>query len=119
MGFNCGWGHIQAGESSLEAIVRETKEEIGIDICNDQIIKVLEVKPSKNKSKFTDIYLVIKEVDINDIKLQLEEVSEVKYFSLNELINIYNTNNSDFINHPFFPKLIDIVNRLITKKSSL
>ncbi len=102
MGFNCGWGHIQAGESSLEAIVRETKEEIGIDICNNQIIKILEVKPSKNKSKFTDIYLVIKEVDINDIKLQLEEVSEVKYFSLNELINIYNTNNPDFINHPFF-----------------
>lgn len=106
-------GHIKAGESSLDAIIRETKEEIGIDISNDIITKVLEVKPSENKPKFTDIYLVIKEVDINDIKLQLEEVSEIKYFSIKELIDLHNSNNQEFIHHLYFPELIEIVKKII------
>lgn len=106
-------GHIKAGESSLDAIIRETKEEIGIDISNDIVTKVLEVKPSENKPKFTDIYLVIKEVDINDIKLQLEEVSEIKYFSIEELIDLHNSNNQEFIHHLYFPELIEIVKKRI------
>ena len=106
-------GHVQARESSIDAIIRETKEEIGIDISDDCITKVLEVKPNEKKPKFTDIYFVIKEVDIDDIKLQLEEVSEVKYVSLDELVEIYRNDNPDFINHSFFPELIDIVSKLI------
>lgn len=106
-------GHVQAGENSVEAIIRETKEEIGVDISDDLITRVLEVKPTEKKPKFKDIYLVIKKVEIDDIKLQLEEVSEVKYFSLDELVDIYNSNNPDFINHAFFPRLIDIVSKLI------
>ena len=106
-------GHVDAGKFGYEAVIRETKEEIGIDISDDCITKVLEVKPNEKKPKFTDIYFVIKEVDIDDIKLQLEEVSEVKYVSLDELVEIYRNDNPDFINHSFFPELIDIVSKLI------
>lgn len=106
-------GHVEAGESSLDAIIRETKEEIGIDISNDIITKVLEVKPSENKPKFTDIYLVIKEIDIKDVKLQLEEVSEVKYFSIEELIDLHNSDNQEFIHHLYFPELIEKVKKIL------
>lgn len=106
-------GHIRAGETSLNAIIRETEEEIGVDIKNDIITKVMEVKPSKNKPKFTDIYLVIKEIDIKEVKLQLEEVSEIKYFSIEELIDLHYSDNQDFIHHLYFPELIEKVKRIL------
>lgn len=97
-------GHIKAGESSMDAIIRETKEEIGIDISKDNVIKVLEFNNKKNV--IVDIYFLEKEIDIKSISLQKSEVEDIKYFLLEELIKAYNENNSNFVNHNFFPLLI-------------
>lgn len=96
-------GHVKVGESSLEAIIRETKEEIGIDVSKDDLIKILEVK---EKQKFVDIYFIEKDVKIEDLTLQVEEVSDAKYFSLKELITAHDTNDIHFIKHSFFPELV-------------
>lgn len=101
-------GHIKAGESSLEAIIRETKEEIGIDISKDNPIRIME---AKDKVKFTDIYFIEKEVKLEDLTLQSNEVSDAKYFSLEELITAHNTNNTDFIQHSYFQKLVEYMEK--------
>lgn len=107
-------GHVDAGGTSLEAIIRETKEELGLDISNDKILKVLEVKHDRVKRNFVDIYLLAKEVNIKDVILQNDEVSDIKYFSLEELISAHNTKDTNFVNHSFFPdvvrKISDIYN---------
>lgn len=97
-------GHVDAGESSLEAIIRETKEELGIDIRNDNIIKIFEIKHDKVKRNFVDVYILEKDIDIKNIVLQKSEVSDVKYFSIEELVAAHNSHDINFVNHSFFSR---------------
>ncbi len=47
----CG-GHVKAGEDSITEIVRETKEEIGLDISSEKFIKLYEEKYIGSKKYF-------------------------------------------------------------------
>lgn len=100
-------GHVEAGETSLEAIIRETKEEIGIDISDDNIIKVLEIKHDREKRNFIDVFVLEKDINIKDIILQKDEVSDIKYFSLEELIEAHYSDDNDFVIHSFFTDLVE------------
>ena len=110
-------GHVDAGETSLAAIIRETKEELGIDISKDNIIKLFEVKNDKEKRNIVDIYLLEKNVDIKEITLQTSEVSDIKYFSLNKLIDAHNSKDSNFVNHSFFPELVKYIKLFYINKN--
>ena len=84
-------GHVISGEFGRQALIRETKEELGIEIADDDI-KYLVCSTSINKQgkiinkHYNECYLITKNIDISDIVLQKEEVSEIKYFSKEELI---------------------------------
>lgn len=84
-------GHVDSGEFGRQALVREVKEELGIAIDDDDI-KYLVGSTSINEKgdiinkHYNECYLITKNVDISKIKLQEEEVSEVKYFSKKELL---------------------------------
>ena len=79
-------GHVISGEFGRQALIRETKEELGIEIADDDI-KYLVCSTSINKQgniinkHYNECYLITKNIDISDIVLQKEEVSEIKYFS--------------------------------------
>ena len=84
-------GHVVSGEFGRQALIREVKEELGIEI-NDDDIKYLVGSTSINKQgdiinkHYNECYLITKNIDILDINFQKEEVSEVKYFSKDELL---------------------------------
>lgn len=78
-------GAVDTNETSLEGAIREVKEEIGIDIKDDEIEYLLSFKREKG---FVDIWLVKKDVAIDELVLQKEEVSEAKWVSLKELIKL-------------------------------
>ena len=90
-------GHVDAGEFGRQAIIRETKEELGIEI-DDKDIRYLVGSTSENiqgdiiNRHYNECYLIIKDIDISDIKVQEEEVSEVKYFSKEELLKRISNN---------------------------
>ena len=90
-------GHVLAGEFGEQALIREFKEELGIDINPDEV-RYLVGSSSINESgniinkHFNECYLVKKNVDIKDITLQTEEVSDVKWFSREDIINRINNN---------------------------
>lgn len=82
----CG-GKVNFGESTIEAGVRETFEEIGINI-NEKNLKLL----SKNivDNVYFTVYYINENVNLNKCILQKEEVDEVKYFKINEIENLDN-----------------------------
>lgn len=68
------------GENSLTAVCREVKEELGIEI-----VPVNEPIRYISNNSVTDIWVVKSDVDLEDIKIQEEEVTEVKWVTVNEL----------------------------------
>ena len=75
-------GHVQAGQTSKEAVINEVSEELGIDITNEDY-KFVGSKIFK--LAITDIYYLKKDIDINNIVLQEEEVESVNWLSIDEI----------------------------------
>ena len=75
-------GHICCGESPLESIKREVLEELGIDISNDKIVElgfILYDKPIRY------MFYLKKDIDLDKIALQKEEVDYVEYMTINQI----------------------------------
>ena len=90
-------GHVDAGELGRQALKRECKEELGIDIL-DSDIKFLVSSTSVYKNgnyynrHYDEGYLIIKKVDPVNLKINEEEVSSIRYFSKEELLKRINDN---------------------------
>lgn len=84
-------GSAIAGENSKDTIVREVKEELGINIVTQNLllIKQYKVKHEKNPPVFLDTYFLKQEININDIVIQEEELSEVKWATWEECEKIH------------------------------
>lgn len=75
-------GHVISGETSDLAAVRETKEELGLDIV------LAGKRPALTLSfgnGFDDMYTLEKEVDLSKLVLQEEEVQMVRWATLEEV----------------------------------
>jgi len=69
-------GHPKHGESSLEGVKTEIKEELGIVAENPILFKSI-----KGKNVFCDLYYVKQDFDLDEITIQEEEVEKVKWAS--------------------------------------
>ena len=78
-------GQVDAGETAESAILREVKEELGIDINLKHIELILSFK---RKYDFVDVWLVREDIDISKLVLQEEEVSDVKWATIDEIRNL-------------------------------
>ncbi|MEX1376764.1 MAG: NUDIX domain-containing protein [Eubacteriales bacterium] len=92
-------GSVVHGEDSRSAIQRELKEELGIDIVFSSLRPILTVNFSRG---FTDYYCIEKDVDINSLKLQKEEVQNVKWADKETILNMID--KEEFI--PYYKSLI-------------
>ena len=78
-------GQVDSGESVEHAIYREVKEELGIEIPKEQINIVNIHKRSDKNKRFAYNFLFIVNYQIDEYKLQKEEVAEVKYVKIEEM----------------------------------
>jgi isopentenyldiphosphate isomerase len=83
-------GHISAGESSINAVIRETQEELGLELTLDNfrligMMKQIEETGKKVLRNIFDVYLISGYYKIEDMKIQESEVAEIKYVSLDWL----------------------------------
>ena len=93
-----GWtcsasGHVDAGEDSLTGGLRELEEEIGVKAKEDDLeyIGTVIEKYNHDKSKIAhiaEVYILKKNIPIEELILQEEEVSDAKYFSFEEIDNL-------------------------------
>ncbi len=105
-------GHVKAYEESTDAIIREVKEEIGIDILSDELEYLYTIKDEKKKNNyderiFFDTYLLRKDIDINEIKMN-NEVIGVQYLTIDE-INYLIENNSKMIIPNDYDVILDVL----------
>ena len=89
-------GQVDSGETVEEAIFREVKEELGIEIPKKQI-KVIDIHKSDDKNKrFSYNFIFIVNYKINDYILQKEEVADVKYVNIEEIEQVRKDNNLNY-----------------------
>ena len=86
-------GHIENGETEEQTAIREVKEETNIDIIiNNKYRYTTSYSPKENVMKEV-VYFLAQNID-EDKKPQLEEVSEVKWFTFEEAMNTITYENS-------------------------
>ncbi len=77
-------GHIDAGESPIESAVRETKEELGVEIDADKLLYLFSLRTPLATSEIDHIYVY----EVDDVfapKFHDGEVESVEWLSLNDL----------------------------------
>jgi 8-oxo-dGTP pyrophosphatase MutT (NUDIX family) len=86
-------GSAISGEDSLTAAIRETKEELGLDIDASQMKFISRII---RNTAFTDIWLAESNVQPNDLVLE-HAVSDVRYVTVKELNEMIKA--GEFINY--------------------
>lgn len=80
-------GLVQLNEDSIDTVIRETKEELGIDISKNQVL-LYENNHIVGEHLMVDIFITCIDVDLDNISIQKEEVDKVCFVSLEELITL-------------------------------
>ena len=87
-------GHVDAGETVEQAAIRETKEEIGIDIPKSSLEKigVFDCFQSYDNgiidNEFHHTFISQINYVLEDLKFDLEEVAQVKFVSISEFLEL-------------------------------
>lgn len=103
--WECTGGSALLGENSIDAAIREIKEELGIDV-------------DKSKGKLIgstfryyvdcpdvfDVWLFESDVSIEEVKIQEEEVCNVMWASVDKIMELYNDNK--FEANAFFEEVL-------------
>ena len=82
-------GHPKSGESSIEGILQEIKEELGYEANKD---KIELIKTYKTEDDFVDLYYLKEDIDINSLDLQEEEVGNIGWFSRKKIEDLISNN---------------------------
>ena len=88
-----GWwevsgGAAQAGEDSYEAVLREVKEETGLDARNAEGSYLFTYKrenPGEGDNYFVDVYRFVMDIDEKDLTLQTEETDGHMFATLEQI----------------------------------
>ncbi|MCH5156711.1 MAG: NUDIX domain-containing protein [Clostridiales bacterium] len=96
-------GHAISGETSLDAVLRETREELGLELSNN-IIPALTIN---FKGGFDDFYCTSMDVKLSDCTIQESEVSEIAFLSLDEInamidSGVFIPRNKGFMEYLFY-----------------
>ena len=81
-------GLVQSGENSMDGVKRELKEEIGISVDDNDLILLKTNTEKGNVNVFRDVYVINKDIQINDLEFIDSEVSDAKYVTFKEFKNM-------------------------------
>ena len=90
-------GHPKSGESSIDGIITEVKEELGLNIKKEDLTLYFSER-FDDERVFCDDYYMKMDIDLNSLILQEDEVESVHLFTADEVIDLYNK-GMFFMNH--------------------
>ena len=81
-------GHPKSGETPYEGIITEVKEELDLDFIIEKLTQFDSGCDGKDCFK---MFFVTKDIDLKDITIEEDELTEVRWFSMEELEHMVET----------------------------
>lgn len=98
-------GHLTAGDNSLSGAIRELKEELNLDIQQEDLQFIKTLKRSSKytetfiNNEFDDLYILRTNKSIDDMKFQEEEISELFFVPYKKFKDMVNNKQPDLLMH--------------------
>jgi len=99
-------GHVDAGETAIDAALRETAEEIGIDLSADELIPFATLRDqfvlhdgAYLDNEILEVFIVRRDIDPPALALQTSEVDEVKLVTVEEFRRLLAEDRTSFVPH--------------------
>ena len=77
-------GHVKSGQTSIEGMMDEIQEEIGLTVKPEEL-ELLYTAREDEQDVFFDLYYMKKDFEISDLILQEEEVESVSWKTIEEI----------------------------------
>lgn len=81
-------GHVDAGEKIIDGAIRETFEELGVKTMAEDYEFICEYIDDKSY-EIAQVYLLNLDLNIDEFKLQQEEVAEVKWLTFDDFKKLF------------------------------
>lgn len=88
--WECNGGSILAGETSLQGIIREVKEEVGVEFKEEDAVFLKTLERSCVPPDFKDIWIFRKDINDSEITLPDGEAVAFKWVSIDEFEEMFN-----------------------------
>jgi isopentenyldiphosphate isomerase len=99
-------GHVSAGQTSLEAALRELEEEIGLCVLEDELQYLFTVQSEQSDQEghyidreFQDVYLLQKEVQLGSLFADPNEVKALAWIESAVLRKLAESRNPELVTH--------------------
>ncbi len=98
-------GHLTAGDDSLTGAIRELKEELNLDVKEEELKFIKTFKKSSINAKnfinneFADMYILKTDKTINDMTYQESEISEIFFVPYKEFKKMVENKQPDLLMH--------------------
>lgn len=90
-------GHVRYNESYEEAAVRETKEELGLNVSSKELHRIAKIPPSlENGGEFVTLFTYLMDPEEEEIKLESDEVEELVTCKLEDIIEDVEKNRAEY-----------------------
>ena len=110
-------GHVVGNETIEEALFKEAKEEIGVDLKNYEVKKLLTIKRVEPKNyNFAHHYYILADIPVDEFTIQEEELTEVFYMNYDKLKQMVKDGDDEIVikwndvYKQLFEKLDEVIN---------
>ena len=102
-------GHVTFGDDGLKTTIKEANEELGLTFKPEDLTYIDTVV---FKQCYLEIYYTNKPINMDEIKLQEEEVESVDWYTIDEINEMIETGNFRKGNTLAFPKVLEYKNKV-------
>lgn len=103
-------GHPISGQTSIDGMVTEIKEELGLNVRKEELVLITTMK---RKDKFVDIYYLEKDINIEKLDIQKEELTEVNWMTKNEVEAFYSAQKYKKTHYKYFKEMLQQINKKV------
>lgn len=86
--WECNGGSILAGETSLKGVLRELREELGIEFTEQEAIFLKEIRKDDAPPDFKDLWLFQRDINEKEIIFPDGEAIEAKWVTIEEFMEM-------------------------------